>query len=96
MTFRTPHTGPHRGVLCRVLPSGELEPAPSVDSAKAPPSVVLPPEFGRDDAVLRETVDLMTGQNVRAGFTPERAKEIAVTAAMRNAHGQMGRPYHRS
>jgi hypothetical protein len=93
VSFRTPHTGPYAGRLCRVLPDGSLTPAPEVDSARAAPSVVLPPEFGRDWRYDRETVDLMTGQQIEAGHTPERAREIAVTAAYRNADGQTGRPY---
>jgi hypothetical protein len=89
----TPLHGPHKGQPGWRHANGTFEVSAAVDSAHTAPSVVLPPEYGRDLADDRETVDRQTGQMVRMGLTPDSAREAAITAARRNLHGQSGRPY---
>ena len=80
-----PAYGPHAGRLCVRDNSGALAPCPDVDSASAPPAVVVPAAFGYDLAHSRGTVDLMTGQLVKAGHSVKDARAIAVVAQQRTS-----------
>jgi len=75
-------------------------PTPAEVEAAFPGALALAEQVARDFAESqyqhdRGTVELMTAQNIRGGLSPERARQIAVTA-VRRIHGDTVPYSHRS